>query len=140
MTEQLKPCGCGHSGGLLGTDTGTSYTLQCPACSRSVSAFTPTGLVAEWNATQRPAEVAWPEDDGSGKAGESRIERVANSHGDGEHYALLGQAPAEDHPHRCRYCGAGSYLDPADQSPPPDYCHESDHGDREEWLMEQNDG
>ena len=28
----------------------------------------------------------------------------------------------------CKYCGRPSYLEPIDQSPPPDYCHESDHG------------
>ena len=30
----------------------------------------------------------------------------------------------------CKFCGAPSYIDPYDQVPPPDYCHESDHG---EW-------
>lgn len=34
--------------------------------------------------------------------------------------------------HICKYCGAPSYLDPSDQTPPPDYCHESDHGEPEE--------
>jgi hypothetical protein len=33
-------------------------------------------------------------------------------------------------PHTCRYCGQPSWLEPIDQSPPPDYCHESDHGER----------
>ena len=33
-------------------------------------------------------EPQWPEDDGSGSCGESRIDRVAASHGDGEHYDL----------------------------------------------------
>jgi hypothetical protein len=28
----------------------------------------------------------------------------------------------------CKYCGADSFIDPTDQTPPPDYCHESDHG------------
>lgn len=31
-------------------------------------------------------------------------------------------------PFICKFCGLPSYIDPADQSPPPDYCHESDHG------------
>ena len=29
--------------------------------------------------------------------------------------------------YRCKYCGAPSEVDPADQLPPPDYCYESDH-------------
>lgn len=29
--------------------------------------------------------------------------------------------------YRCLYCGAPSRVDPADQRPPPDYCHEGDH-------------
>lgn len=33
-----------------------------------------------------------------------------------------------DPPYTCKFCGARSYIDPSDQSPPPDYCHESDHG------------
>ena len=33
--------------------------------------------------------------------------------------------------HKCKYCGAPSYVDPSDQCPPPDYCHESDHGEAE---------
>ena len=32
-------------------------------------------------------------------------------------------------PHTCLFCGAPSWYDPSDQSPPPDYCHESDHGE-----------
>lgn len=31
-------------------------------------------------------------------------------------------------PYTCRYCGRPSWLEPVDQSPPPDYCHDSDHG------------
>ena len=34
-------------------------------------------------------------------------------------------------PHTCLFCGAPSWYDPSDQSPPPDYCHESDHGEPE---------
>lgn len=37
-------------------------------------------------------------------------------------------------PFRCKYCGAPSWVDPSDQTPPPAYCHESDHGEPE--LME----
>lgn len=31
-------------------------------------------------------------------------------------------------PHTCKHCGLPSWIDPSDQSPPPDYCHEIDHG------------
>ncbi len=37
-------------------------------------------------------------------------------------------------PFICQYCGAKSWLDPADQSPPADYCHESDHGSEDEFI------
>lgn len=33
--------------------------------------------------------------------------------------------------HKCKYCGVPSHVDPSDQVPPPDYCHESDHGSAE---------
>ncbi len=33
-------------------------------------------------------------------------------------------------PYVCRYCGVPSWVEPCDQSPPPSYCHESDHGER----------
>jgi hypothetical protein len=32
-------------------------------------------------------------------------------------------------PFTCKFCGAPSWVDPADQAPPPDYCHESSHGE-----------
>ena len=35
-------------------------------------------------------------------------------------------------PYTCQYCGQPSWLEPIDQTPPPDYCHESDHGSPEE--------
>lgn len=35
-------------------------------------------------------------------------------------------------PYRCRFCGAPSWLDPSDQTPPPDYCHPEDHGSPDE--------
>lgn len=31
-------------------------------------------------------------------------------------------------PYSCVFCGAPSWVDPSDQSPPPDYCHPEDHG------------
>lgn len=31
-------------------------------------------------------------------------------------------------PFRCTYCGRPSWIDPADQVPPLDYCHDIDHG------------
>lgn len=36
---------------------------------------------------------------------------------------LPGEAP-----YTCKYCGAPSRVDPADQYPPADVCHEVDHG------------
>lgn len=38
--------------------------------------------------------------------------------------------------YRCKYCGAPSWLPPIDQAPPPDYCHESDHGEPPEPELE----
>ena len=32
----------------------------------------------------------------------------------------------------CKFCGAPSWYEPSEQSPPPDYCHESDHGSPED--------
>jgi hypothetical protein len=31
-------------------------------------------------------------------------------------------------PYRCQFCGAPSWVEPSEQTMPPDYCHESDHG------------
>lgn len=39
-------------------------------------------------------------------------------------------------PYLCKYCGAPSWLDPSEQTPPPDYCHPSDHGDPEDFYSE----
>jgi hypothetical protein len=35
-------------------------------------------------------------------------------------------------PHSCKFCGAPSWLEPDEQTAPPDYCHEADHGEPEE--------
>ncbi len=40
------------------------------------------------------------------------------------HDLIWGKKP----PYKCKFCGAPSWVDPSDQTPPPDYCHESDHG------------
>jgi len=42
-------------------------------------------------------------------------------------FLLTGKREA---PFTCKYCGSLSWLDPVDQTPPPDYCHDSDHGNR----------
>lgn len=34
-------------------------------------------------------------------------------------------------PFVCGYCGRPCWTDPSDQRPPPEYCHESDHGSPE---------
>lgn len=39
-----------------------------------------------------------------------------------------GNADRQEPPYTCQYCGSPSWLHPSDQTPPPDYCHESDHG------------
>lgn len=38
-------------------------------------------------------------------------------------------------PYRCQFCGAPSWVHPADQTPPPDYCHPEDHGSDEETYI-----
>ncbi len=38
-------------------------------------------------------------------------------------------------PFTCKYCGMPSWIDPSDQSPPPDYCHEIDHGTAEDRAV-----
>jgi len=42
-------------------------------------------------------------------------------------------------PYNCIFCGSPSWIAPEDQEAPPDYCHESDHGSREEWLEEHEE-
>lgn len=42
-------------------------------------------------------------------------------------------------PFRCNYCGAPSWVDPNDQRPPPDYCHEADHGEPYEVTDDDQD-
>ncbi len=44
-------------------------------------------------------------------------------------------AGAHEAPFTCKYCGIPSWIDSSDQSPPPDYCHEIDHGMVEDWAM-----
>ena len=43
-------------------------------------------------------------------------------------------------PYTCKYCGMPSWIAPSDQSPPPDYCHESDHGTEEDRAVDVDDG
>lgn len=31
-------------------------------------------------------------------------------------------------PYRCKFCGAPSWIEPSEQTMPPDYCHPEDHG------------
>lgn len=33
----------------------------------------------------------------------------------------------------CQFCGMPSYVDPSDQTMPPDYCHPGDHGDPDDY-------
>lgn len=39
-------------------------------------------------------------------------------------------------PYVCKFCGFPSWIEPSDQTPPPDYCHESDHGCQENFEEE----
>ena len=43
----------------------------------------------------------------------------------GLEYRSVGEQEA---PFTCTWCGRPSWVDPSDQSPPSDYCHEIDHG------------
>ncbi len=43
------------------------------------------------------------------------------------------------HPYVCKYCGTGSWIEPCDQEPPPDYCHPSDHGNFEDYAEQLDD-
>lgn len=36
-------------------------------------------------------------------------------------------------PFVCKFCGAPSWIDPSDQEPPTDYCHENDHGSQTDY-------
>ena len=38
-------------------------------------------------------------------------------------------------PFTCKYCGRPSWIDPSDQSLPPAYCHEIDHGTSEDRAV-----
>ena len=49
MSEQLKPCRCGHAGSLVGIRHQGYLSLSCPECRRSVEAFTEEGLAEAWN-------------------------------------------------------------------------------------------
>lgn len=37
-------------------------------------------------------------------------------------------------PHECKFCGRPSWVDPADQTMPPAYCHSEDHGEPPEPI------
>lgn len=43
-------------------------------------------------------------------------------------------------PFKCTYCGRPSWVDPADQVPPSDYCQDIDHGtgDKCDGLAAEN--
>ena len=47
-------------------------------------------------------------------------------------FLIVGEHEA---PYTCKYCGMPSWIDPSDQSPPPDYCHEIDHGTAEDRTV-----
>ncbi|KAB2842162.1 MAG: hypothetical protein F9K47_09720 [Burkholderiales bacterium] len=37
---------------------------------------------------------------------------------------MINRLGEENAPFICQYCGSPSWIDPSDQTPPPDYCHE----------------
>lgn len=45
----------------------------------------------------------------------------------------------ETAPHTCKFCGAPSWIEPEDQTMPPDYCHEGDHGDMATYWEQQEE-
>lgn len=45
---------------------------------------------------------------------------------------IIGEHEA---PFTCKYCGQPRWIDPSDQSPPPDYCHDIDHGTSEDRAV-----
>ena len=47
-------------------------------------------------------------------------------------FLVIGEQEA---PFTCKYCGLPSWIDPSDQSLPPDYCHEIDHGTAEDRAV-----
>lgn len=42
-------------------------------------------------------------------------------------------------PYQCKFCGADSWIDPSDQTPPADYCHESDHTNNDESTQSRRE-
>ncbi len=47
-------------------------------------------------------------------------------------FLIVGEHEA---PFTCKCCGMPSWIDPSDQSSPPDYCHEIDHGTSEDRAL-----
>ena len=47
--------------------------------------------------------------------------------------ALPSLGNSQEAPFNCVFCGRPSWIDPSDQTPPPDYCHESDHGSADDY-------
>jgi hypothetical protein len=71
------------------------------------------------------------------EAGESgkEVQFLTDIPGGTKLYAHAEEQASEPAPYKCKYCGCPSWYDPSDQSPPPDYCHESDHGEPEPDLL-----
>lgn len=49
MNTKLKPCKCGYSDALDGTQNDGFLALVCPNCNHRVEAFTIQGLADKWN-------------------------------------------------------------------------------------------
>lgn len=78
-----------------------------------------------WDAIWNKKKVCRPD---------GRCQYAIDCGAEGEGHCPEGKCLMPDHkepPFRCVFCGMPSWVDPLDQTPPPDYCHESDHGEPE---------
>ncbi|MBM5458681.1 hypothetical protein H8F21_14020 [Pseudomonas sp. P66] len=81
LATQFNTCNCGHTGDLererCGKD-GNAFAVRCPACNKSVQAFTEAGLPASWNAVNRKhAPVPFTDEAGPG-TGQFATEQICS--------------------------------------------------------------
>lgn len=53
MSEKILPWHCGYEGKLEVVDQ-VWLECTCPQCQRTVKAFTPAGLIEQWNKPKEP--------------------------------------------------------------------------------------
>ncbi len=103
-TSQLSNCACGSPAQKVTPRMENDLWIGLVRCTRCPSFATGPWFktregaddmaIYEWEKMQdrrNSLRSTWPEDNGDGKAGESRIDQIARSHGDGEHYAQVAQ-------------------------------------------------